>query len=138
MSELDAVREEIVQRLEQGDALSGKEILATTAGGALVAAGLIVVLAGVAAPRSLGTIAVGLVLLAAAALALAPWLRRQRALWREVAVLRRRERALRADLPPGADPGPGVLGRYYRRRLVPPVVAVALVAGWLLAIRLGR
>ena len=95
MSELEDVREELVQRLEQGDALSGKEILATTAGGALVAAGLIVVLAGASAPRSLGTIAVGLALLALAALALAPWLRRQRTLWRDVAVLRRRERALR-------------------------------------------
>lgn len=138
MSELEDVREELVQRLEQGDALSGKEILATTAGGALVAAGLIVVLAGASAPRSLGTIAVGLALLALAALALAPWLRRQRTLWRDVAVLRRRERALRADLSPGADPGPGVLGRYYRRRLAPPFVAVALVAGWLLALRLSR
>lgn len=138
MSELEDVREELVQRLEQGDALSGKEILATTAGGALFAAGLIVVLAGAAAPRSLGTIAVGIGLLALAAFALAPWLRRQWALWQDVAALRRRERTLRAQLPPGADPGVGVLGRYYRRRLAPPVVAVALVAVWLLALRLSR
>jgi heme exporter protein D len=138
MSELEDVREQLVQRLEQGDALSGKEILATTAGGALVAAGLIVVLAGAAAPSSPGTIAVGLSMLVLAALALAPWLRRQRALWRDVVALRRRVRALQADLPPGAAAGAGVLRRYYRRRLAPPVVAVAVVAGWLLAVRLSR
>ena len=137
MSELDDVREQLVQRLEQGDALSGKEILAMTVGGMLLAAGLLVTAAGLDAPRSTPTVVVGLLLLAVAGFAFTPWLRRQRSLWRDVAALRRRERVLRDELPAVADPGAGVLRRYYRRRLVPPVLAVASVAALLLVLRLG-
>ena len=137
MSELDAVREQLVRRLEQADALSGREILATTLGGMLTAAGLILTLAGLDSSDGSVAVVVGLALLLAAGLALSPWLRRQRALWRDVADLRRRERALRDELPAGADTGAGVLRRYYRRRLAPPVVAVALVAALLLVLRLG-
>lgn len=135
MSELEAVREQLVQRLEQADALSAKEILATTLGGMLAAAGLILMLAGLG--TSTAAVVVGLVLLVAAGLALSPWVRSQRALWRDVSSLRRRERVLREELPAGADPGAGVLRRYYRRRLAPPVVAVALVTGLLLVLRLA-
>lgn len=135
MSELEEVREQLVQRLERGDALSGKEILGTTLGGMLAAAGAILMLAGLG--TSAAAVVVGLVLLVGAGLALLPWVRNQRALWRDVAELRRQERAQVARLPAGADPGPGVLRRYYRRRLAPPVVAVAVVAALLLVLRLS-
>ena len=135
MSELDDVREQLVQRLERADALSGKEILATTLGGMLAAAGAILTLAGLG--TSAAAVAVGLVLLVGAGLALSPWVRNQRALWRDVGQLRQRERQLLAQLPDGTDPGPGVLRRYYRRRLAPPVAAVALVAALLLVLRLS-
>ena len=103
----------------------------------LAAAGLLLTLAGLDSRDGAVAVVVGLALLVGAGVALSPWLRSQRALWRDVADLRRRERALREELPAGADPGAGVLRRYYRRRLAPPVVAVALVAALLLVLRLA-
>ena len=123
-AELSAVRDEAVEQLERGEALGFGEMLGCIAGGMLLAAGLIALLAGLS--RSAPLAVVGIVLLLLALLALRPVIRRQRTMLREVRRLRRSERELLAQLPAG-DHGPGVLSRYYKRRFGSPAAVLVMV-----------
>jgi hypothetical protein len=123
-AELSAVRDEAVEQLERGEALGFGEIVGCSAGGMLLAAGLIALLAGLSSSAPLAVI--GVVLLLLALLALRPVLRRQRRMLGEVRRLRRAERELLAQLPAGHH-GPGVLRRYYARRFGSPAAVLVMV-----------